>query len=135
MPYPYDTYNYQYYQPRQQMVQPMQPVQQSVDTLVRVTGMDGAKAYQMPPSSRVALFDGSEPYFYVKETDAAGYPTIHRYSFELCDDAAPVQQGADYVTRAELDDIKKQIAELKGMTSNAKPAVSRSKQPAAADAQ
>ena len=44
--------------------------------LIRVTGFDGAKAYQMPPNSSVALFDSNEDIFYVKTTDGAGFPTI-----------------------------------------------------------
>lgn len=33
------------------------------EQLVRVTGLDGAKAYQMRPNSAVALFDGAEDIF------------------------------------------------------------------------
>ena len=29
------------------------------EQLIRVTGLDGAKAYQMRPNSAVALFDGA----------------------------------------------------------------------------
>ena len=31
------------------------------EQLIRVTGLDGAKAYQMRPNSAVALFDGAVP--------------------------------------------------------------------------
>jgi hypothetical protein len=49
-----------------------QPVQ-----LVKVSGIDGAKAYQMGANSAVALFHESEDIFYIKSTDGAGFPTIH----------------------------------------------------------
>lgn len=40
--------------------------------LIRVTGMDGAKAYQMPPNSVVPLFDADNDIMYVKSTDGDG---------------------------------------------------------------
>ena len=49
--------------------------------LIRVTGMDGAKAYQMQPNSTVALFDSSEDIMYIKSTDGAGFPTIRTFGF------------------------------------------------------
>lgn len=39
---------------------PYQPYEQG---LVRVTGIDGARAYQMRPNSTVALFDANNDYF------------------------------------------------------------------------
>lgn len=91
-----------------QMQQPMQQMQAPRDGLIRVTGMDGAKAYQMPPNSSVALFDGGQDVFYVKTTDGAGFPTIKAFSF------APLQeqlaQSPDYVTRAEFNELKEMIA-------------------------
>lgn len=47
----------------------MQPGMQ----LTRVTGMDGAKAYQMPPNPVVPLFDADNDIMYVKSTDGAGF--------------------------------------------------------------
>ena len=41
--------------------------------LIRVTGMDGAKAYQMPPNSVVPLFDADNDIMYIKSTDGAGF--------------------------------------------------------------
>ena len=52
------------------------------EQLIRVTGLDGAKAYQMSPNSAVALFDGAEDIFYLKSTDGAGFPTIRVFRFE-----------------------------------------------------
>ena len=34
--------------------------------LIRVNGIDGAKAYQMPANSTVALFDANEDVMYIK---------------------------------------------------------------------
>ena len=79
-----------------------------VNGLIRVTGLDGAKAYQMPPNSAVALFDAGQDVFYVKTTDGAGFPTIRAFAFSPVHEqvaAAP----ADYVTRAEFNELKEAI--------------------------
>lgn len=39
--------------------------------LTRVTGLEGAKAYQMPANSTVALFDNNDDLMYIKTTDGA----------------------------------------------------------------
>lgn len=82
--------------------------------LIKVTGIEGAKAYQMAPNSSVALFDDSNDIFYVKSTDGAGFPTIRSFKFEPVVESSPV--NTDYVTRKEFE-------ELKGMILNAKQSV------------
>jgi hypothetical protein len=72
-------YNY----PNYNMLSPY-PQQQSAG-LIRVTGMDGAKMYQLSPNSAVALFDANEDIFYIKTTDGAGFPTIRSYKFAPID--------------------------------------------------
>lgn len=91
----------------QRLMQMQQPVQPR-DGLIRVTGMDGARAYQLPPNSAVALFDGGQDVFYVKTTDGAGFPTIKAFSFVPLQEqqTAPAQE---YVTRAEFDQLKELI--------------------------
>lgn len=85
-----------------------QPQQPPMDGLIRVTGMEGARAYQMPPNSAVALFDGGQDIFYVKTTDGAGFPTIRAYAFTPIQDQASAPAG-DYVTRAEFNALKEMI--------------------------
>lgn len=125
MPYQpmYPMANPQAYQ-GQRIGIPQYPYQQPIDGLVRVTGMEGAKAYQLPPNSTMPLFDGDEDIFYVKSTDGAGFPTVRAFRFE------PIQeqpaQNADYVTRAEFAQFVQQIKEI----VNGKQPV-----PAAADAE
>lgn len=107
----------------QQQNAPMQNMQ-----LIRVNGIDGAKAFQMPPNSSVALFDTNNDVFFVKSTDGAGFGSIRTFTFIPAPDAQPQMQQAspEYVTRAEFD-------ELKGMVlSNGKQPVrtNRKQQPA-----
>lgn len=87
----------------------MQPGMQQGMQLIRVTGIDGAKAYQMPPNSVVPLFDADNDIMYVKSTDGAGFPTIRAFAFQPVEDKPePVQQ---YVTRDEFDAAMKHLRE------------------------
>ena len=65
----------QFYNPQMMKPTPVQP-QEQTQSLIRVNGIDGAKAYQMPANSTVALFDSNEDVMYVKSTDGAGFRSI-----------------------------------------------------------
>lgn len=86
-----------------QLQQPQQP-----GGLIRVTGMDGARAYPLPPNSMAALFDNDRDVFYVKTTDAGGFPTLKAYTFAPMQDQA-AQPAGDFVTRAEFNQLKEMI--------------------------
>ena len=94
---------------------PMQLAQQ----LIRVTGMDGAKAYQMGPNSCVPLFDSDNDIMYIKSTDGAGFPTVRAFSFSPMEE--PHEPARDYVTREELEGFERSIRE---MVDNGKQPVS-----------
>lgn len=115
-------YTPQFQSPAPRFQQPLQSYMQPQESIIRVTGMEGAKAYPVAPNSRVALFDDGRDVFYIKAADAGGYPTLAAYSF------APLQENApaspDYVTRAEFEELKEMI------TNGIKP-VRKAKQPAA----
>lgn len=92
-------------QPQPQMMQ--QAPQQG---LIRVTGIDGAKAYQMGPNSAVPLFDANDDVFFVKSTDGAGFPTIRAFRFTPIESAAvPAAASADFITREEFNKFKEAI--------------------------
>ena len=80
--------------------------------LIRVTGMDGAKAYQMPPNSVVPLFDADNDIMYVKSTDGAGFPTIRAFAFQPIENPTP--QTQQYVTREEFNDTLAKLKEAIG---------------------
>lgn len=95
-----------------------QPAQQPINGLVSVTGIEGARAYQMPPNSSMPLFDANEDVLYLKTTDAAGYPTIRTFAFSETNAAAAEPQA---VTRDEFDELKDRLNKLvAGMKSGAK---------------
>ena len=121
---PYSNYNMMglngfnnYNQFPQQLNQP----QMTTQNLIRVNGIDGAKAYQMPANSTVALFDNNEDIMYIKTTDGAGFPAIRTFAFnEVVANTNPIQDTADYVTRDEFNKLKEELL-------NGKQSISRSK--------
>lgn len=118
------AYQYPYY-PQYSAYQPSPPLQYSMNTqaqqpihgFVYVTGLEGAKAYQMPPNSEMPLFDSTnDGVMFVKTTDGAGFPTI---SIVDCNkrDAKAAQQPTEYVTHNELErvysDLSAQLEQMK----------------------
>lgn len=96
--------------------------QQPVHGFVYVAGIEGAKAYQMPPSSEMPLFDSTtDGVMYVKVTDAAGYPTITTV------DCSPREEptAEPTVTRDDLNriysDLSAQVEQLKGAINGLVP--------------
>lgn len=105
-------YGYQPNYPGQQMYgnqypqygqQSQQPPMQSQTGLNRVTGIEGARAFQVNPNSVVALFDDTQDVFYIKTTDSGGFPTIKCYRFTPIEDVPQVQPAG--LTRADVEQI------------------------------
>lgn len=88
---------------------PYYPYQQTqTQTLLKVNGIEGARAYQMQPNSVLALFDANEDVFYVKSSDAGGFSTVTAYAFKKLEQPT-AQPNAEYVTRKEFDELKELI--------------------------
>lgn len=125
---------YNPFQLRQQQAFPGQPqmLTNQQQNLIRVTGMDGAKAYQMPPNSSVALFDEGEDIFYVKTTDGAGFPTVRAFAFTPIEINLPAKPQGDFVTREEFEELKGMIFDgkqsVRKNSSKSNPADSGSNQ-------
>jgi hypothetical protein len=86
--------------------------QQPVHGFVYVTGLEGAKAYQMPPNSEMPLFDStSDNRMFIKTTDGAGFPTIKvaHCSFE---ESQP-QSDTEYASIEELNALRSEIEDLR----------------------
>lgn len=95
--------------PAQTYYAPMTQIpQQPAPGLIQVTGMEGAKAYPLTPASVAALFDADRDVFYIKRTDAGGYPTIQAYSFTPLQEASKAA-SPEYVTREEFNRLKEMI--------------------------
>ena len=109
----------QYYNPQmnnQQIFPQEQP-----QNLIRVNGIDGAKAYQMNANSTVALFDANEDIVYIKNTDGAGFPSIRMFKFEEVNETTKSEEKQDYISRKEFEEFKKELM------NNGKQSISRSK--------
>lgn len=110
----------QFYNPQMMNPTPVQP-QEQTQNLIRVNGIEGAKAYQMPANSTVALFDSNDDVMYVKSTDGAGFPSIRTFAFtEVKEQNKPIQQ-VDYISREEFEEFKKELMD------NGKQPIQRSK--------
>lgn len=108
--------------PAQTYYQPMGAIpQQTASGLIQVNGLEGAKAYPLAPNAEVALFDGGRDVFYLKRTDAGGYPTIEAYQFSQLQETAPVA-AAEYVTRKEFEELKEALTNGKHALRTAEPA-------------
>jgi hypothetical protein len=104
---------------------PQPPVNTAPVDLIRVTGMEGARAYQMPPNSRAPLFDDTDDIVIFKTTDGAGFPSYRRARLAWIDDtqpAPPAQPAGDYVTRAEFEELKEIVENAKHPVRKPKPA-------------
>lgn len=132
---PYADWTYRPYNPYtypQTSYSSQTRIQQPVNGLIRVTGMEGAKAYPLPPNSNIALFDGNEDILYVKYTDGAGFPTIRVFEFhEIAPkmiEAEPVQENVskDDISAlvSKLDAMKEELDILKTEVENGKQPVS-----------
>lgn len=86
------------------------------DLIIRVTGMEGAKAYQLAANSRAALFDDTDDIVIIKSTDGAGFPSYRRARLDWIEEEPP-QAAENFVTREEL---RAQFDELKGLIADVK---------------
>ena len=110
----------QFYNPQMMNPTPVQP-QEQTQNLIRVNGIDGAKAYQMPANSTVALFDSNEDILYIKNTDGAGFPSIRMFRFEEVNEITNNGEKQDYISRKEFEEFKKELM------NNGKQSIQRSK--------
>lgn len=104
------------------------------DLIIRVTGMDGAKAYKLNPNSRAPLFDDTDDIVTIKTTDGGGFASYRRARLDWIDEE-PFKAGGDYSTLEELGaqldaKIDAKFDELKGLILNAKQPVPKSERSA-----
>lgn len=109
----------QYY--NQQMTNQQFLPQTQTQNLIRVNGIEGAKAYQMNANSIVSLFDVNEDIMYIKSTDGAGFPSIRSFRFEELKEDTQTEPSVDYISREEFEEFKKELM------NNGKQSISRSK--------
>ena len=83
-----------------------------IDQVIPVHGLEGAQAYSMGPNCRVPLFDDSENVFYIKSTDANGFPTLKTYDFTervVVDETKFSLNDIRSIIRDELSSIREEL--------------------------
>lgn len=73
-----------------------------------VNGIEGAKAFPIPPNCKMLLVDGDSKTFFIKSTDYEGRPTLERYSYAPFVESAAVPPP-QYVTVEQFETFKKDI--------------------------
>lgn len=111
----YNPYGSQQFQPTVSYPQQFQPTmrfQQPINGLIKVTGIEGAQMYQLPPGSvSPPLFLEDENAFFVKTTDDGGAATIKKYTFEEAPIADTGSNPDEFVTREYFDQQIQNIME------------------------
>ena len=110
------TFPYQFQNPFQQMMTTPPVVQQPTSipqapmstNIVGVNGVDGMKALQTGPNSKVVGFDLNEDIFYIKITDAANTAVIETYDFSKRADKEE-KDDEKFVTVKEFNKFKEDL--------------------------
>ena len=111
----------------QQMIPPytqmnmfQQPNQQNTSqntnpNIVWVQGENAAKSYAVAPNTSIPLWDSESQTIYLKSADANGMPSTKILDYTIRDTATTQHTAdtVDYVTKADLEDIKHEINALK----------------------
>lgn len=115
-------------QQQQNMYAPQQQPMQMQSNIEYVNGIEGAKAFILPPNTQKLLLDSDNSFFYIKTTDMQGKPTVKRFRYIDVDaeqQAQPQKQEPQqpqplYVTIQQyqevldtLDTMRKELDKLK----------------------
>ena len=114
MNYPYQSNN-QYLQ--NLLLQQAQG--QTTQEVVKVSGINGVNAYQLPPNSSVLLLDTTAPIVWLVQTDGAGYKTSTPY------DITP-HESEETTQYKTLEERITKLEETINAKSNVKPSTRKS---------
>lgn len=76
-----------------------------------VNGVEGAESYPVASGNTVMLIDFNSKKFWLKSTDANGFPQQMR-SFDFTEKIQNGVEKADYVTRKEFEELKQLLEDL-----------------------
>ena len=99
-------------QPQSQQQVPMQ------SNIEYVNGIEGAKAFILPPNTQKLLLDSDNPFFYIKTTDLQGKPSVKRFKYIDIDAEQKVEPQKDekplnFVSLDQFTDLLNQFNDLK----------------------
>lgn len=87
----------------------------SGSNIISVTGIEGARAFNIAPNSSVLLLDGENPVMYLKTSDSIGMQKITVYSLaEVHNNPVPVKEDkpVEYVTKEAFDALQARVQVL-----------------------
>ena len=109
-----------YYNPYQMPMMPQQPPQpQQSQNLIRVQGIESAKAYPVAPGCSVPMLDIEAPFLYVKSVGMDGVPFPLR-RFRVSEESEQ-QQAAVPDWKTELDKVNARLDKLEGGLNHEQP--------------
>ena len=115
----YNPYQYQTYQPMDQLAY-LRQQQQPQSNLLYVQGVEAAKAYMVAAGNSVLLMDTESQTFYIKATDQSGMPMPIRV-FDFTErNMQPQQPMATPITQEQYSDLIARIEALETKTRKVK---------------
>lgn len=87
----------------------------SGSNIISVTGIEGARAFNVAPNSSVLLLDGENPVMYLKTSDSIGMQKITVYSLtEVHNNPVPVKEdkSVEYVTKEAFEALQARVQVL-----------------------
>lgn len=117
---------YPFYQPQQiqsyfpASYQPMQPqqIQPQQTSIIWVSGEREAQMYPVAPNAAVTLWSQTEPVVFLKQTDAAGRPTMKIYDLVERSQTAPAESQTKATDYASKDDLSALESALRGLAAD-----------------
>ena len=96
-------------------IPPYNQQRQPTNTYAFVSGLDGAKQYNMQANQSILLMDNAQPVCYLKQTNALGQTSLRCFKLVEVDEKdliAPTQPHIEDATKADLDAIIKRLEKL-----------------------
>lgn len=88
----------------------------SGSNIISVTGIEGARAFNIAPNSSVLLLDGESPVMYLKTSDSIGMQKITAYSLSEIQGNNPIpikeEKSVEYVTKDAFDALCARVQAL-----------------------
>ena len=105
-------------QQQQNMYAPQQAPMQMQSNIEYVNGIEGAKAFILPPNTQKLLLDSDNAFFYIKTTDMQGKPTVKHFKYVSVDDEQQADKPQDeskplYATLQQYQDLMDVVDAMK----------------------